>query len=217
MEALDAVDRRLSFACPGALLARLAARYAEPHRRYHTWTHVVACFDARDQLIQVAVPEIDLALLFHDAVYEPLSSGNEERSAALLLEEGRREWMDERVLSRAAGLVGATRHAGGGLDTEEACIVVDADLSILAADRAAFDAYERQIRQEYARVDDDAYAAGRSAVLRGFLARPNIYATHLGQRLWEGRARRNLEETLARLQVSRPSGLAGTTDPSVVR
>ncbi len=191
---------RLSFDTSGALLPRVLARYEEPHRRYHGLRHILACLDARDRLTRVRSPEVDLALLFHDAVYEPLARDNEARSAALLLAEGRRAWISDPTLLRAAALVHATAHqASEACDSAEAGVVVDADLSILGADDGAFDEYERQVREEYAMVDPAAYAAGRSQVLRHLLARPSIYATRPGQRLWESRARANIERSLSRL------------------
>jgi predicted metal-dependent HD superfamily phosphohydrolase len=190
---------RVSFDCPPSLIERLRARYAEPHRRYHTWDHVTSCLAARRRITDAALPEVDLALLFHDAVYEPLAHDNEARSAVLLVDEGRRAWLNEALLERARPLVAATRHDAVEPDTEEACVVVDADLSILGAERQVFEAYERAVREEYASVGDDAYRAGRAGVLRAFLERPAIYATRRGQRLWEAGARRNLERSLASL------------------
>jgi predicted metal-dependent HD superfamily phosphohydrolase len=198
-----ALAQRLSFDCPAHFLERLATRYAEPHRRYHTWAHVVACFEARDRIASAALPEVDLALLFHDAVYVPLAPDNEDRSADLLVEEGRRAWLDERLLQRGRELIAATRHdwaSSADGDGIEACVVADADLAILGSDRETFDEYERQVRLEFALLDDDTYAAGRSRVLRGLLARPTIFATRPGQRLWEAHARRNLADSLATLE-----------------
>jgi predicted metal-dependent HD superfamily phosphohydrolase len=191
-----------SVSCSDGMTRRLRTRYDEPHRGYHTWAHVLACLEARARILRAPLPEVDLALLFHDAVYDPRASDNEERSASLLLDEGRREWMDERLLVRAASLVAATRHDGAGLDCDEACVVVDADLSILGAAPVTFDAYERGIRQEYAFADGAAYAAGRRAVLASFLERTSIYETRVGRELWESNARRNLERALAALDRS---------------
>jgi predicted metal-dependent HD superfamily phosphohydrolase len=191
---------------PGNLAAHVSARYAEPHRRYHTWAHVLACFEARERITGAALPEVDLALLFHDAIYDPFAKDNEARSAGLLVDEGRRAWIDERLLQRAHALVLATRHDDtSAADSEEACIVVDADLSILGADEATFEDYERNVRGEYVSLDGATYSAGRSAVLQAFLDRPTIYATRRGQRLWEASARKNLERSLARLVAARPS------------
>jgi predicted metal-dependent HD superfamily phosphohydrolase len=146
------------------------------------------------------LPEVDLALVFHDAIYEPLATDNEERSARLLLYEGRCAWLHESLLQRAQVLVRATAHGvGHAVDTEEACIVVDADLSILGSDPSTFEEYERLVREEFGSVDDPSYAIGRAKVLTCFLERPFIYATKRAQRLWESRARSNLERSLARL------------------
>jgi predicted metal-dependent HD superfamily phosphohydrolase len=180
---------------------RVVRRYGEPHRRYHTWSHIEACFEARDQLTNATIPEIDLALLFHDAIYAPLAHDNEEQSAELLVDEGRRAWLPEPLLQGARPLVLATKHRGS-CDTEEACIVVDADLSILGADEETFERYEHDVREEYAEVEDSLYVAGRARVLRDFIARPSIYQTAPAKRLWEARARGNLERSLARLQAA---------------
>jgi predicted metal-dependent HD superfamily phosphohydrolase len=191
---------RLSFDAPDTFFARLRARYAEAHRHYHTWEHVIACLDARDAITEVRWPAVDLALLFHDAVYEPGAGDNEARSAALLVEEGRRAWIDEHLLQRASKLVEATRRDVQDADeSEEACVLRDADLAILGAERPAFDAYEENVRLEHCSLDDATYAAGRRAVLRAFLDRPSIYATQAARRLWEERARANLARSLARL------------------
>jgi predicted metal-dependent HD superfamily phosphohydrolase len=108
--------------------------------------------------------------------------------------------MSDCLLQRAQVLVEATRHEHPcAVDSEEACIVLDADLSILGAEGPAFAAYERQVRREFATIDGAAYRTGRAKVLRAFLSRPTIYATRRGQRLWEGTARRNLEMSLAGL------------------
>jgi predicted metal-dependent HD superfamily phosphohydrolase len=188
---------------PPTLVERLVRRYSEPHRRYHTWAHVLGCLEARRRITTAAMPDVDLALLFHDAVYEPLARDNESRSAELLVEEGRRAWIEESVLQRARPLVEATAHAAAAeVDSEEACIVLDADLSILGAEPSAFGEYERQVREEFHFVDARGYAAGRSAILRSFLERPSIFLTRRGHRLWESNARRNLERSLERLAAA---------------
>lgn len=183
----------MKHAIPEAVRARLVARYGEPHRHYHTWSHVLACLDAREKIAPLAPLEVDVALWFHDAIYDPRAHDNEEKSAALMLEE-----MGDSA-KPAVPLVLATKHAAAA-DSEDARIVVDADLSILGADVETFDAYERAVREEYAFVPDDAFRAGRAHVLRSFLDRPTIFSTDAGRELWERPARENLNRSLARLQ-----------------
>ena len=61
------------------------ARYAEPQRWYHTLRHLDECFDRLERVRStVERPgELDLALWYHDAVYDPLANDNEARSADL--------------------------------------------------------------------------------------------------------------------------------------
>jgi len=57
-------------------------RYTEPHRRYHTLAHVgamLSCLDARRAEISDALA-VEIAIYFHDWVYEPEKSTNEEES-----------------------------------------------------------------------------------------------------------------------------------------
>ena len=75
----------------------------------------------------------------------------------------------------------------------------DADLWILSATQERFDEYCAQVREEYAAVPDDAFAAGRTRVLQPFLRRDTVYATRHARRAWNDRARLNLARELSRL------------------
>jgi len=195
----------LSFACPSELLVELEARYGEPHRHYHTWRHVLACFAARDALAAPPSPAVDLAILFHDAIYEPLAHDNEAASAALMVGYGARFGLDPAAVARAEPIILATKHADATVIDPETALMLDADLSILGSDPATFATYERAVRKEYAAVDDAAWNAGRAGVLETFLERPVLYATARGRALWDAPARRNLRASLAALRAtSRP-------------
>jgi predicted metal-dependent HD superfamily phosphohydrolase len=187
---------------PPGLLAELTARYAEPHRAYHTMQHIGECFTVLEPAESLArrLGEVMLALWFHDAIYDTRAHDNEARSAqwarASLLAAG----ADAGTAERVHGLVLATTHRAAPHDPD-AQLVVDVDLAILGAPGARFAEYERQIREEYAWVPADAFRERRARVLGSFLERPAIYGTaHLATRL-ETRARQNLRRSLARLGV----------------
>src|SRR5215831_4184784 len=74
------------------------------------------------------------------------------------------------------GLITATQHhaVAADLDTR---LLVDIDLAILGQPSHLFDAYEQQIRQEYAWVPHEAFLKGRTRILRAFLHRSTLYAT----------------------------------------
>ena len=58
----------------------------------------------------------------------------------------------------------------------------------------------RSVRREYAHVDDADWQLGRSAVLRGLLDRPHLYAPALELHGWDNRARANMAAELATLR-----------------
>lgn len=190
---------KLAFACPTDLLTELEARHGEPQRHYHTWRHVLACFAARDALGAPPSAAVDLAILFHDSVYEPLAHDSEERSAALLSEKAREHGLDAVAVARALPIIAATKHGDASVEDPETAVMLDADLSILGSDAATFATYETNVRKEYSAVDDAAWTAGRERILRMFLERPVLYATARGRALWDAPARANLAASIRAL------------------
>ena len=84
------------------------------------------------------------------------------------------------------------------MDTNRFC---DADLGILGASRADYDAYAAQIRAEYSRYPDDLYIPGRAAVLRKLLDQPALFKTAAFRERWEGGARTNIARELTQLRA----------------
>ena len=192
---------RAGAALPIELTTRLAARYAEPQRRYHTLAHVRALqhWLTHWQALAREPHLIDAAIWFHDAVYDPQRRDNEARSAALArVELGTLGWAAHDI-DRVAALVLATEHHEADANDTDAWLFLDLDLSVLAQSPADYAAYSAAIRAEYAWVDDARYRAGRAAVLRSFLDRPAIYRTPALQAAWEAAARANLGAELSDL------------------
>src|ERR1044071_4041087 len=80
-------SRHVSLELPPEVVRDLARRYAEPHRAYHTAEHiaeVLRWFDWAAERTGWHDPvDVYLAIVFHDAIYDPLAVDNEARSAAL--------------------------------------------------------------------------------------------------------------------------------------
>lgn len=186
-----------------ALLSSLVTAYSEPQRRYHTTQHLTEVLSLFDRLRENAVRpgEVEVALWFHDAVYDIEAHDNERRSA---------DWAREAVLGasgtpegakRIESLVMATQHSAPP-GTPDETLIVDVDLAILGAAPKRFAEYEAQVRAEYAQVPDAEFRLGRRRVLEAFLARPYIYGTPALQRAFEKSARENLRRAVDALSVS---------------
>jgi predicted metal-dependent HD superfamily phosphohydrolase len=185
------------------VLNRLLAAYDGPGRYYHNLHHLRAVLQ-KLHLFSAALPSpaLELAAWFHDAVYDPRTTDNEERSAALARQELLRLGLPADLTERVAELVLCTRdHRAPAKDTE-APVLLDADLAILGAAPAAYTTYARAIRQEYAWVPDAEYRAGRCRVLTAFLERPRLFMTEQAWRALEEQARHNLTGELAELGAS---------------
>lgn len=178
----------------------LMARYAEPQRRYHTQRHLDECFARLDRARARAERpgELELALWYHDAIYDPQASDNEARSAELAASSMQRAGLATDARERVRALIMATRHDALPAPGDSA-LLVDTDLGILAAEPARFDEYEREIRAEYAWVPSPIFCSKRREVLRGFLARDRIYMSGAFD-ADESPARQNLVRSLERLR-----------------
>ncbi|MFI0739486.1 hypothetical protein ACH4PU_15580 [Streptomyces sp. NPDC021100] len=184
--------------------ADLLSRWSEPQRRYHTTAHLTAVLDRVDELAEHARSARDLAAVrlaawFHDAVYLPERSTNEERSARLagraLAELGVPEDVTAEVVRLVLLTVGHDP-APGDRNGELLC---DADLAVLGGTPEAYATYAAEVRQEYGFVPDEAFRAGRAAVLRQLLGLPRLFRTPRGYERWERAARHNLTTELALL------------------
>lgn len=183
-----------------AIYQDLVARYSEPHRTYHTLQHIEHCLDEFEQARHLAKNPnaVELALWYHDAIYDTEAKDNEERSAALAVEMVRKASLPDNLGQAVANLIMATKHTAVPIDPDVQ-LLVDIDLSILGQAEERFDEYERQIREEYGRIPEDAFVAGRSVILKLFLDRSNIYATRFFRQKYRKQARRNVTRSLAQL------------------
>jgi len=199
-----------------AIVADLLARYGEQHRRYHTAEHVMwvlrhvgrLCDVARSNGIDVDRDTIDLAALFHDAIYDPRSGSNEADSAELAAAHLRRVgWSTARIAAVEQLILATAGHAANdraandhAANDHAEAILLDADLAILGAAPDEYSQYAADVRAEYAFVDDDHWRIGRREVLMTFLDRAQIFGTQTMASEREDRARSNLSAELATLR-----------------
>jgi predicted metal-dependent HD superfamily phosphohydrolase len=190
--------------CDVRAIDRARAAHETAGRHYHTWEHAVACVE-RLKTFPSAQPRIVfLALVFHDAIYVPGRTDNEQASAALA-----RDTLQATCTVTAAELdaiermILATRdHHGlsGTLSADEA-VILDLDLSILGASREEYARYARAVHDEYvpAAATEAQFRIGRTEFLRKMLAMPHVFITAEGRHRWDTAARGNIAREITEL------------------
>jgi predicted metal-dependent HD superfamily phosphohydrolase len=185
---------------------RLMAIYSGADRHYHDLHHIEALLAlAKEHAREIADnAAIEAAIWFHDAVYDPTKSDNEGKSAELATEllagvagKERLEFIAAMIRASANHRVPVSMQAPAA---DDCALFLDMDLAILGSPAEEFAAYERAVRQEYDWVPEQQWLAGRSQVLRNFLARPFIYASPQFRDSHEAAARSNLKRSLALLE-----------------
>lgn len=175
-------------------------------RAYHSVQHLEECLVLAlawsGDLTRTERAALELALWFHDAVYDTRGSDNEQASAELAYRALAKIGVVAPWCERVRDLVLATEHsasppAGDPLTD----LMLDIDLAILGADPIRFEQYQAQVRREYSWVSEPDYEKGRRKVLSYFAARAaepgaSLYRTEFGrQRLPQ--ARINLANALS--------------------
>ena len=181
-----------------ALFLDLLDRWGEEHRKYHGRTHLLAVLEALDLLTGPTGPPrtVLLAAWFHDAVYLGIAGQDEEDSARLAEDRLAHAGLPAADVDEVARLVRMTADHLPAAGDGAAALLSDADLSVLGGDPAAYARYRAAVRQDFAHIGDDDFAAGRAAVVRQLLQLDPLFHTPRGRDLWLDAARRNLQGEL---------------------
>ena len=182
--------------------ASLEARYGEPRRRHHTPGHIRACLQLLDGVQGLTREDrrlLEYAIWWHDAVYDPARSDNEEQSAELARSELAGLGRPDAEIDEVARLVLLTKGHRVEPGDRLGALLVSIDLSILGADPQAYDAYAGQIREEYSHVPAEAFRIGRAAVLHKILEGPAIFPDPAFRDRYEAAARSNLDREIRAL------------------
>ncbi|MBR0649841.1 metal-dependent phosphohydrolase [Roseomonas terrae] len=179
---------------PAQTVAELRRRHAEPHRGYHDAAHVGLLW--LRHLMHGGDPadrDLARAILFHDAIYEPLARDNEARSADLFatLVPGGSDWVQAAIRATADHI----GYAGGDDRIQR---LLDLDLTPLAETPAVFARNTALLRREFAAVPEPEWRAGRRRVLERFVTAEQLFRTRLAA-IYDAPARANLATEIAAL------------------
>jgi len=183
---------------PGEVHADLVRRLGGPDRRFHNLDHIRDCLHRFDDVASLLDDRdaVEVALWFHDAVYEPSDGDNERRSAELFLASSK--GADPAFRRRVCGLILATRHQGESHSNDRR-FIEDIDLAGFGAPWKEFMRHGDLLREEFAAQTDEQYHAGQVVFLERLKQRPWFFATDYFRDRYEAKAQENLDGLLALL------------------
>lgn len=178
--------------------AQLLNCYQEPQRFYHNTEHLINVLELLDfakQNITIAdnvADIIELALWYHDSVYDPTKHDNEEKSVELFLSHSEQLNLNKEIIDNVKRLIMVTKchFKASGLDEE---IIADCDLATLGYSPEIYNAYEVNVRKEY----EGFPMSERKKFLESFIQNTPIFKTSLFRDKFEEQAIKNLKNTIA--------------------
>lgn len=187
---------------------KLIGTYNAPHRKYHNINHIVKCLDTLDYILPISNPYhleddnlLQLAILYHDYVYNPLATNNELYSVSAMKRDLSFSHINRENREIISNMIMATTHNPEMELTVFDKYVCDVDLHQLGSGLNEFLLNENNIREEYKMIPDEIFYPGRVKILQKFLDRKTIYYSLVYRDKFERNARRNIEYVLDRMDV----------------
>ncbi|WP_206245264.1 HD domain-containing protein [Novosphingobium terrae] len=155
---------------PADLRALIINHHSEAHRHYHTLRHIDLML--RQLPVDHAhAPEMIAATLFHDIIYDPTRSDNEELSLAMFQSAASRlatpKPLDEPLVFAMILATKSHHFRDDNPEGEAINHLLKADLSILwHPDPQVYAWYAAGVRKEYAFVPEDRFQAARTKILQ---------------------------------------------------
>jgi len=173
---------------------KLIGQYATPGRHYHNLQHIEALLTLQE-VYAAAIRNnevLQLAIFYHDIIYNVLKSDNEEQSALAAGAFLQQTTFPPYLIVTVMDYIRATKTHTGDEHDDDLDFLLDFDLSILGSPANVYSQYAQQIRQEYSVYPDEVYNPGRKQVLTHFLEKPVIYRTAVFREQYEAQARQNI-------------------------
>ena len=171
--------------------------YNEPHRYYHNGKHIDFVLSRFDEVRrQLENPDaVELALWFHDAIYQIGADDNESASADLFIREAAGQ-LAQPLIDRVEFLIMATHHTAGRppLSDSDACYLVDIDLASFGLPWSRFKADGAKLRLEAQQKSEAEFKAGILGLIDHLMGEgKHFYLTEYARENWQPQALANIE------------------------
>jgi predicted metal-dependent HD superfamily phosphohydrolase len=182
---------------PNELWTEIERQYTGKKRHYHTLQHLdnllAQLTELKDEIQNWET--LLFTLYYHDIIYNPLKSDNEEKSGDLAEKRLQQISVSSETIEHCKKQILATKSHLESADNDTNYFT-DADLSILGQGWETYSSYYKNVRMEYSMYPGFVYNPGRKKVLHHFLAMDRIFKTDFFYTKFEAQAKQNLQKEL---------------------
>jgi predicted metal-dependent HD superfamily phosphohydrolase len=174
---------------------RLYCEYNDWNRHYHNLSHILSLINLREKYADkiIRIHQFDLAIWFHDSIYDAKKKDNEVQSADLFIEFMRPYLTKEELIFVKSLILSTIKHFPLLPEDSDHHFFLDFDLAVLSAEKETYLLYSDAIKGEYKTIFSFlVYSGGRKKVLESFNQRESIYFSQIFRENYEQKARENL-------------------------
>ncbi len=174
--------------------------YREDHRHYHNDIHIDHCLGMLEEVrLGLNNPDaVELAIWFHDVIYDSGATDNEQRSADWFMHKSG-QYLNDSVRQNVHDLIMSTMHDNSP-ETDDERILVDIDLSSFGLSWERFQTDGDNVRKEQLHLTDNEFYRKQIKFQESLLQRAQFYFSDYFHRHYEAKARKNLSKHLDRLR-----------------
>jgi predicted metal-dependent HD superfamily phosphohydrolase len=179
----------------------LVRKYCRSHRGYHNLFQVLERLQKLESCTVRNPNIIQLAIWFDDLIYDTYDPSQNEMLSANLC----RQFLTSLNVSgcdNAVSYILATEKHIALTDDQDELEFLDLDIAILGAEPGRYAEYKAGIRKEYYFLSPVAFKEKRTAFLRGYLDRTQLFFLPHNRDAWDAKARQNMQEEVEALALS---------------
>ena len=185
-----------------SIYQQLIRAYNEPQRVYHTLGHIESCLTVFDQVQHTlkSPQAVELAIWFHDAVYQLRSQDNEKLSAEHFMALSNAVFNDP-LRERVYQLILLTQHCGAETLDSDSKVMIDIDLFSFGMPWPEFIRDSENVRREMSDLPDEVFYAQQRAFQQALLDRSRFFQSDFFFERYESVARNNLADYFAYIEA----------------
>jgi predicted metal-dependent HD superfamily phosphohydrolase len=175
--------------------------YSEPQRHYHTLSHIVHCLSLFDKIsAELHNPEaLELAIWFHDVIYTPGATDNEQLSADQFMALTSGIFSDQ-LRDTVYQHIMATVHDGSEFKNADTNYMLDIDLSSFGRPWPEFIQDSDNLRLEMGNLSDAVFYKRQAAFQDRLFSRPRFFRSEYFYNHFESQARQNRRDYFKDIQ-----------------